>query len=190
MKYLVLDACARKESRTRKMYEAYLNSLDGEIKILKLYDLDLKPLNEEMLNRRDLLINLKKFDNEMFDLANEFKKYDFIIVAAPYWDMSFPSILKVYFENISVSGITFIYENGMPKGLVKAKKLLYLSSCGGYVNNNLGYEYVKELVKMYGIFDTKYYQIDKFDIDPNKEKELLKNGLEALKTLQNDKNWF
>ena len=126
----------------------------------------------------------------MFNLANEFKNYDYIIVAAPYWDMSFPAILKLYFEHISVSGVTFIYENGMPKGLCNAKKLLYLASCGGFVNNNLGYEYVKELVKMYGIYDTKYFQIDKLDIDPSKEKEILDKGLEELKSLQNDKNWF
>ena len=78
MKYLVLDACARKESRTRKIYEAYLNSLDGEIKILKLYDLDLKPLNEEMLNRRDLLISLKKFDNEMFGVKLRLEVWDLV----------------------------------------------------------------------------------------------------------------
>ena len=190
MKYLVLDACARNNSRTRKMYEAYLENIADEVKIINLYDLNLKPFDEKLLNKRDSLLAKGLFNDEMFNLANEFKEYDFIIVAAPFWDMSFPSILKVYFENISVSGITFAYENGMPKGLCKATKLLYLASCGGYVNNNLGYEYVKELVKMYGIFNTKYYQIDKLDIDPSKEEEILKEGIKQLKTLQNDKNWF
>ncbi len=190
MKYLVLDACTRANSRTKKMYETYLENIDGDVKIINLYDLDLKPLNEELLNKRDSLIAKGLFNDEMFNLANEFKSYDFIIVAAPYWDMSFPAILKLYFENISVSGVTFIYENGMPKGLCKANKLLYLASCGGYVNNNLGYEYVKELVKMYGIYNTKYYQIDKLDIDPSKEEKILNEGLKELKSLQNDKNWF
>ena len=27
--------------------------------------------------------------------------------AAPFWDMSFPSALKVFFENMSLFGVTF-----------------------------------------------------------------------------------
>ena len=30
-----------------------------------------------------------------------------IVVAAPFWDLSVPAVLKVYIENISADGVTF-----------------------------------------------------------------------------------
>ena len=183
MKYLIIDACARKESRTKKLYQEYIKNIKGDISIINLYDLDIKPLDEYLLNKRDKLIFNNNFDDDLFKYAKEFKNADYIIVAAPYWDLSFPSILKIYFENISISGLTFTYDNGIPKGLCKCNELLYLSTCGGYVNNNLGYEYIKELVKMFGINNTKYFQIDGLDIDINKSEEIFNEKIKLLKNI-------
>ena len=41
----------------------------------------------------------------MFDLASQFQQADEIVIAAPYWDLSFPAILKLYLENIYVTGV-------------------------------------------------------------------------------------
>ena len=41
------------------------------------------------------------------DLARRIAAADRIIIAAPFWDMSFPSALKVFFANMSLFGITF-----------------------------------------------------------------------------------
>ena len=60
----------------------------------------------------------------MFELARQFAAADQIVIAAPYWDLSFPAALKQYFEQINVLGITFAYTpEGVPKGLCRARKL-------------------------------------------------------------------
>lgn len=45
----------------------------------------------------------------MFKYAHEFANADLIVIAAPFWDLSIPALLKVYIENIAVDGITFEY---------------------------------------------------------------------------------
>ena len=76
------------------------------------------------------------------------QRYDVIVIGAPFWDLSFPAALKLYFENVTVSGITFEYsEKGRPVGKCNAKKLYYITTSGGYIgNNNFGVDYVKEII--------------------------------------------
>ena len=164
---LVIDACIREEeSRTRKLYLDYLKDNNLDYEVLYLTKLNIKPLDKEMIKKRDSLIYNNKLDDEMFDLAWQFNKADKIIVAAPYYDMSFPALLKIYFENISVLNINFTYsDKGELIGLAKAKELVYISTIGGYLNGpHLGYEYVKALADMYGIKNTKNIYKEGLDI--------------------------
>ncbi|MBQ9448666.1 MAG: NAD(P)H-dependent oxidoreductase [Acholeplasmatales bacterium] len=164
---LVVDCCIREEeSRTRKLYLEYLKENNLEYEVLYLTKLNIKPLDKEMIKKRDMLVANKEYDNPMFDLAWQFNKADKIIVAAPYYDLSFPSLLKVYFENVSVLNINFTYSNkGELIGLAHAKELLYFSTIGGYLNGpHLGYEYVKALAEMFGINNTKNIYKEGLDI--------------------------
>jgi FMN-dependent NADH-azoreductase len=102
------------------------------------------------------LLAWRHFSNELFDLAKQFAEAETIVVAAPYWDLMFPAILKVYFETITVNGLTFKYgANGIPQGLCKAKKLIYVTTSGGPIFKNFGYEYVSTIAKtFFNIEDT------------------------------------
>ena len=56
----------------------------------------------------------------MFCYARQFAAADRIVIAAPLWDLSFPAQLKVYLENIYVTGIVTKYsEAGEPVGLCR-----------------------------------------------------------------------
>lgn len=48
--------------------------------------------------------------------------------AAPFWDMSFPSALKVFFENMSLFGVTFDSNEKECYGLCKAEKVMYITT--------------------------------------------------------------
>ena len=88
------------------------------------------------------------------------------MIAAPFWDLSFPAILKLYIENIYITGIVSEYtENGMPHGLCKAKKLYYVTTAGGPYNPDFSYGYIKSLVTDYfGIKDTELVMQDMLDV--------------------------
>ena len=105
--------------------------------------MDISALDRDELIKRDRL-SKEGFNDRMFDLAKQFKDADEILIAAPFWDLSFPALLKNYIERVSVAGLTFKYTLTGSVGLCKAKRILYFSTCGGFTNGrHLGYEYIK-----------------------------------------------
>ena len=66
---------------------------------------------------------------------------DVIVMAAPYWDLAFPTKIRAYLEEITVSGITFRYgADGIPLGLCQAKRLIYVTTAGGPIIQNFGFD--------------------------------------------------
>ena len=162
-KILFINACVRPESRTAELSQHLLDRLDGEITEVNLYKEDLLPLCNNGLEKR----KLHDYSGGEFDYARQFSSADVIVIGAPFWDLSFPSVLKIYFENITVSGITFEYsDSGRPAGMCKAKKLYYVTTAGGYIgNNNLGYDYIKALAQgFFGINDVRFFVAEGLDI--------------------------
>ena len=186
MKILVIDACMRGSvSRTRKLYEQLLKvqASEHEVEVLKLAEEDLKPMSGEETDKRSEYVNRGELDHPMFKYAHQFKTADCIIVAAPYWDLSFPSVLKVYLEQICVTGITFGYEGADCVGYCKAKKLIYLSTCGGFLQGpHLGAEYVKAVGGMLGIHQFEEFAVEGLDIDPSKVEALMTEGFERMQS--------
>ena len=90
---LFINCCPRGESRTEKLARALLKAL-GEYEELRLYDEPLHPLGRADIAKRDKLLAEKKYDDEMFCYARQFAAADRIVIAAPYWDLSFPAQLK------------------------------------------------------------------------------------------------
>ena len=162
-KILFINACVRPKSRTAELSRHLLNRLDGEITEVNLYKENIFPLCNKGLEKRKLC----DYSGGEFDYARQFSKADIIVIGAPFWDLSFPSVLKIYFENITVSGITFEYsEKGHPVSKCNAKKLYYITTSGGYIgNNNFGFDYVKALAEnFFGIKDISFYSAEGLDI--------------------------
>ena len=169
MKLLIVDCCIREEkSATRKLYESYLKSLNRtnwEIEKIYLMHENILPLTNDDIKLRDKLLQSSNTEHEIFKYAKQFAAADEIIIAAPYWDLSFPSLLRVYFERISVVGITFDYEGTKSIGCCKAGKIIYFSTCGGFINGeHLGVEYVKQLAKVFGINNVEKYKIGRASV--------------------------
>ena len=181
---LVIDSCVRgDQSFTRRYYEAYLrkNGID-EVDLLDLSKMALSPVDASYLLRRDPLRKGKHFEDPIFDMARQFRDAEEILIAAPYWDLSFPALLKIYLEHVSVCDLTFGYdEMGRTVGYCQAARLLYFSSCGGYVGeHHLGFEYIKSFSEMLGIRHCEAYTLEGMDIDPLKRESLLQMAIDRL----------
>lgn len=180
---LFINACIRSNSRTLVIAKALMNKSGETFKERKLLDYSFPRVDEEYINNRDKLISEGRFDSPLFELAREFASADEIIVAAPFWDLSFPSLLKQYFEIINVIGITFVYSSeGIPLGLCKAKKLTYVTSAGGdYFPEEFGYGYIKALAQnFYGISDVRLISARGLDIDGANEAEIIKKCIDGI----------
>ena len=97
------------------------------------------------------------WDAPVFDLPRQFRGADAILVAAPFWDMSFPAILKAFFENMSLYNITFTDNGATCTGLCKCKRVLYITTRGMDIPTgdfrDQGTSYLKALSSLWGLGD-------------------------------------
>ena len=73
-----------------------MHKLQGNIEEINLDFEKISPLYKEQLELRDSLIKDKNYNHIMFKYAKQFANADIILISAPYWDLSFPAILKTY----------------------------------------------------------------------------------------------
>ena len=164
---LFIDACVRRDSRTRRLAKCVLSHLPEPVETVRLEEIDFPKTDEAFLRKRDACIAAGDFSDPIFDLAKQFVRADAVVVAAPHWDLSFPAALKQYFEQINVVNLTFFYtDSDMPTTLCRAKKLYYVATAGGPVrSHDYGFGYVKALGKeFYGIEDATLFCAEGLDI--------------------------
>lgn len=179
---LFINTCVRPESRTRRLSMEVLRRL-GHSENVREIKPDNSPLTYEALERRTKLSEAGKFDDKIFDDAKIFASASQIVIAAPYWDLSFPATLKNYIEAVNVVGITFAYtEEGVPYGLCKAERLIYVTTAGGpIVSDDYGYGYVRELSRSYwGISETVCVKAEGLDIIGADAEAILSDTVKGL----------
>lgn len=183
---LFINACVRKESRTQRIAEKLLLKLNKPFEEIRLDQMIFPVVNQDFLNKRDLLISNGDYDNPFFDLARQFSEAEMIVIAAPYWDLSFPAALKQYFEQINVVGITFKYsEEGIPVPLCRAKRLLFVTTAGGYyVPEEFGFGYIKALAQnYYGISEVRLIKAIGLDIEGADVNNILRSTEDIISEL-------
>ena len=179
---LYINCCVRKESRTDRIARALLDKMGGEYTEIFLPDLDLKPLSAEASDKRDRLCAACDYSDPMFDLARQFAAAERIVIAAPYWDSSFPSLLKIYLENIYVTGIVTKYlSDGSVAGLCRADELIYVTTAGGPYVPDFSYGYLETIAKDYfGIKTTRLIKAEMLDIVGADVEGILDEVIRAL----------
>ncbi|MDO4960686.1 MAG: NAD(P)H-dependent oxidoreductase [Eubacteriales bacterium] len=178
---LFINCCPRKESRTRRLADAVLSRLNGYEEV-DLYSIELDALDEKKLCQRTALIDKHDYSDPMFDLAKQFASASAIVIAAPFWDLSFPSKLKTYIENIYVTGIVSRYdETGQPQGLCMAEKLYYVTTSGGPLDERFGYGYIRTLAHDYfGIPEVSLIKAEMLDVDGFDPEAILAEAMDKL----------
>ena len=165
-KILFINACVRTNSRTLELAKHILSKLQGDIEEIELFNVNILPLDKKGLKIRENASITKDYSSSEFFFAKQFAESDIIVIAAPYWDLMFPAVIKNYFEKITISGLTFEYgQNGIPHGLCKAKRLIYVTTAGGPIIHNFGFDYVSTLSRcFYGIKDIQLVKAEGLDI--------------------------
>ena len=164
---LFINACVRPESRTLRLARHILDRLDGTVETLDLQREQIPPLDNATLEYRIARLEAGRTDDPLFAYARQFAAADEIVIAAPYWDLSFPASLKTYIEAINVLGITFDFdERGVAHGRCRARRLIYVTTAGGPIlDDQLGYGYIQTLCRsFYGIPETLYVKAEGLDV--------------------------
>ena len=177
---LFINACVRQdESRTLRIAEPVVSALSKRYAVTRydLPEMDIVPLDPGLYAAR----GAGEIPQWAVAAARSIAEADRIVIAAPFWDMSFPAVLKCYIENVCVNGMTFRYaENGVPQGLCRAKRAWYVATAGGYAGENLfGYGYIKTLFRdMFGIPETRLIIAEGLDIAGNDAEKILLEAIE------------
>lgn len=195
MEILFVNSCVRgkERSRTKKIAEAFfaeIKALDEEAIITEVDLMQINPpyMTYSNFEEREELIEGKNFNSPIFSLAKQFSAADRIVIAAPFWEYSFPAILKAYIENVSVCGITFTYNEAGSVGLCKAKKMMYITTRGGIVSNSQddwlenGARYLKAMCNLYGIAEFDMIDAQGLDIFGFDAEALVNQAINTAKT--------
>lgn len=165
-KILFVNACVRPMSRTMELAKCVLSHLPGKVEEVNLEAEAIRPHSWESLQKRDRLLSAGDFSDQMFRCARQFREAETIVIAAPYYDLSFPSSLKNYLESLCNVGLTFYYdENEEPQTLCRGKRLIYVTTSGAEFLPDFGYNYVKRLfAEFFHIADAKCFYAEKLDL--------------------------
>lgn len=183
---LFINACVRKESRTRRLAQALLARLDRPYEEVCLHEIRFPTPDEDFLAMRESCAAEGDFSAPVFDLARDFAEAETIVIAAPYWDLSFPAVLKQYFEQVNVVGITFRYNGeGVPVGLCRADRIYYVTTAGGpFAPEEYGFGYIEALARgYYGIQDVRLIRAVGLDVDGADEEEILRSAEETIRAM-------
>lgn len=158
MKALFVNACVRgKDSRTLHLAEVFLNALKAECPDVCITEHDLPhmglmPVDAETLARKESMCDARAWQEPYLAPAVAFQQADVVVIAAPYWDMSFPSILKIWVENMYVRNLTFRYENDQSVGLCQGREAVYLTTAGSPIGqHDWGTGYIRDVMQVLGI---------------------------------------
>ncbi len=191
-KLLYVDSCVNREiSRTERLAQALLKRLmaedDYELEALVLEDAGLQPLTGKLVNERTAGTLAGDFSHPVFACAKQFAAADAVVFAAPYWDFSFPSMLKIYLELLCAQGVTFNYSpEGIPTGLVNTSKAYYVTTVGGYAGEwDYGWDQIRAICQLYfGIQDVRCFRAEGLDIVTNDAEAIMADALERIRAAE------
>lgn len=193
---LFINACVRgQKSRTLQLARRFLGAWQHAHPEAVITERDLcrdrlSPQYPEVLEERDALWSAGKLDDPLFQPARQFAAAGRIVIAAPFWDLSFPAILKIYLERISVTNITFGYDDlGRSVGLCKAAKLLLITTRGGDFSipeiswMEMGARQLEALCAMYGIPSFQCLTAQGLDDIRNDKEAILAQAMDQAEKL-------
>lgn len=188
MNLIYINACMRAGSRTQRIATPIIQEL------CKRYNVETVDLTKNMYPVADNNTledrNQGIVPQEHVAIAKKIAAADRIVIAAPFWDMSFPSALKVFFENMSLFGVTFDSNAKECYGLCKAEKVMYITTRGMNINTGDPLEqatpYIKALSHLWGWGGLTVISAQNMDYSTPEEIEervskALEEGLEVCK---------
>ncbi len=182
---LGLRLIRNERSRTKKLCETFIEEFQKkhphtQIEEVKLEGDLVVPLTNEEIDKKTEIGLRGDWDHPEFRLAKQFKNADYILIGAPYWDLSFPSILKVYIERVLAANFTFSVENPGER-MCNAKNITYIMTCGGPLIRDYGYEYIQGIATLTGINSTQRFYASHMDIEGEDVEAILEKTKKEIR---------
>lgn len=190
--YLKANAKPEGESRTYKISDSFIDEYKklhpgDEIITIDLYKEGIAPLPYGKINELHTPAEGTAHDHPILKYAYQFVEADKYIIAAPFWNLSIPAILKAYIDYITVTGITFKYTANGPVGMCTGKKAVHITSRGGVYSAEplssyeMGDRYLRTILGFLGITDFTTIAAEGLDVIGNNIDEIINNAIASAK---------
>jgi FMN-dependent NADH-azoreductase len=150
-KTLVVSYTPREGSNTKKLLDHFLTQTEGKTEV-EMLDLAANPVpmfTKEPLNAyvkrnfggQELSAEEAKSLEAIDQMCEQAMHADYIVLAYPIYNFTFPGPVKCWFDAVLQSGKTFRYTETGFEGLLKGKKALVITTSGGDYTSNSAWDF-------------------------------------------------
>jgi FMN-dependent NADH-azoreductase len=113
------------------------------------------------------------------ELIAEIRAADTIVIGAPMYNFSIPTVLRSWFDYVLRAGETFSYSEAGPQGLLGGKRVIVVESRGGLYSEgpakvvDFQEPYLRHLFGFVGITEVTFVHAEKLGFGPDAREQAL-----------------
>jgi FMN-dependent NADH-azoreductase len=200
-KTLIVSYTPREGSNTKKLLDHFVSQISGktEIELLDLAEevpaMFLKKELNAYVKRnfagQELSAEEEKLLEPIDKMCEQVLNADYIVLAYPIYNFTFPGPVKCWFDAVLQAGKTFRYTPTGFEGMLKGKKALAITTSGGDYTTNAAWDFSTPLV--HGEFEfmgmeSKIVTAGGMSMDESKTQDAINNAMAKLNAIANE--WF
>jgi FMN-dependent NADH-azoreductase len=119
-------------------------------------------------------------------LIGELRAADVVVIGAPMYNFSVPTVLRSWFDHVLRAGETFRYSEAGPEGLLRGKKVIVIESRGGaYAEGpaaaiDFQEPYLRHLLGFIGLDDMTFVRAEKIGYGPEAREAAIAGAVAEL----------
>lgn len=135
----------------------------------------------------DLSPEEQKKVKRLNELSDQFIGADKYVFVTPFWNFSFPPVMKAYIDSVAVAGKSFKYTEQGPVGLLTDKKAIHIQARGGIYSEGpaagmeMGHRYLSIIMQFFGVPSFDGVFVEGHAAMPDKAEEIKQNAIARAK---------
>ena len=117
------------------------------------------------------------------ELIAEIKAADVLVIGAPIYNFSVPTVLRAWIDLVARAGVTFKYTETGPEGLLTGKRAVFAVASGGTEAGSaidFNTPYLRHIMGFIGITDVQIVAADRLMVDADASMAKAEAALDAL----------
>ncbi|BCB02737.1 FMN-dependent NADH-azoreductase [Bacillus sp. KH172YL63] len=190
------------QSYSMAVAKAFINTYqevnpDDQIVHLDLYNAHIPHIDADVFSGWGKLQSGKGFEeltgeeqkkvNRLNELSDQFISADKYVFVTPFWNFSFPPLMKAYIDSVAVAGKSFKYTEQGPVGLLTDKKAIHIQARGGIYSEGpaagmeMGHRYLSIIMQFFGVPSFEGVFVEGHAAMPEKAEEIKENAIARAK---------
>ncbi|NMH69228.1 FMN-dependent NADH-azoreductase [Bacillus sp. RO3] len=121
------------------------------------------------------------------EISDQFIGADKYVFVTPFWNFSFPPVMKAYIDSVAVAGKSFKYTEEGPVGLLTDKKAIHIQARGGIYSEGpaagmeMGHRFLDIIMKFFGVPSFGAVIVEGHAAMPDKAEEIKEDAIARAK---------